>query len=225
MDRDRIVRVIEASLVGKYSQLSSAALEELVAAALDRAERFADAGETVLMLSGSPTVDFASDLNNQARCYVLIERFWRKRQPGPGFIRSLHASIMGKTVEQCELRNTESVPDYPGVLPTPVDEVADGLLLVDQRLCTAIEYRGQAEREKAHYLADVFALIIRVHPFRDGNGRTARVAVQFCLRLWGYDYMVLPKVRNDEGWKNALSAAIDGAYEPLADYFRLRIPA
>jgi fido (protein-threonine AMPylation protein) len=89
---------------------------------------------------------------------------------------------------------------------------------INRRIVAAVGEPPDGDREKAAALADIFMRIIKVHPFKDGNGRTARVAVQYCLRSWGMDYIVIPKVRNDPVWKAALGAAMDGSLQAMTAF-------
>ncbi|HVV74145.1 MAG TPA: Fic family protein, partial [Verrucomicrobiae bacterium] len=56
----------------------------------------------------------------------------------------------------------------------------------------------------------IFGSLIRIHPFEDGNGRTARLFAFYALRCWGLPLFPIPKIRNDRKWKLALGCAVGG---------------
>lgn len=66
-------------------------------------------------------------------------------------------------------------------------------------------------------LAHVFGSVIRVHPFEDGNGRTARLFAFYALKCWGRPLFPIPKVRNDSSWKVAMDSAVAGDALKLKD--------
>lgn len=218
---DRQQTILLASLEGKYSSsIKKAERSELAAASFSRCRELS---EQELISATTPTHDVVSDIANQVRCFLLIEKFWRFRKPCLNFISHLHSVVMGLPFQSIALRATDSVADFPGIIPMSVDEVTTGMIEIERHLALIQEFAQQTDNEKAGYLAKLFGLIIRVHPFPDGNGRTARMAVQYCLRCWGYDYLVIPKVRNDVAWKEALGMAINGDYKLLTLYFLTRL--
>jgi fido (protein-threonine AMPylation protein) len=141
---------------------------------------------------------------------TMIEKVWVKNLPQAP-IATIHRFVFGKTVADGALRKSEFVLDFGGVPPTSPQQIAAALFeleLQTERLLPALV--GSATREKAVFLAHLFSSIIRVHPFEDGNGRVARFTVLLALRYWNLPYVMVPKVRNDKSWKEALELAIHG---------------
>jgi hypothetical protein len=213
--------LILASLEGKYSiSEDNEERRKLVAIAFNK---YMDSTEHDLLLSSLPSIDLATDIANQVRCYLLIEKFWRYRKPPPEFLQMIHCMVLGLSIGQYAFRNTNIVPGYPNNIPTRIEDVPFRMTEIDDKIVSIDILACENDHNKAAYLAELFAIIIRVHPFADGNGRTARIIVQYCLRYWGYQYIILPKVRNDEVWKEALEMAIKGNYYPLSNYFYSRL--
>jgi len=66
------------------------------------------------------------------------------------------------------------------------------------------------------FVADLHARLERIHPFRDGNGRTGRLAMNLLLVRHGYPPAVIYK-RNRTQYLNALRRADRGDSGPLAE--------
>ena len=64
---------------------------------------------------------------------------------------------------------------------------------------------------QAHY--DMAA----IHPFRDGNGRVARLLLNYVLRYFGLPYVVLPKDSREQ-YLDTLEAANAGNIMPFVDF-------
>ncbi len=58
---------------------------------------------------------------------------------------------------------------------------------------------------------------IRIHPFDDGNGRTARILMNFILMQFGYPPVII-KTDDKENYFAALRQADAGMLEPFVDY-------
>ena len=100
-----------------------------------------------------------------------------------------------------------------------------------------VEWYNAAESRKMYHPADLAILFhyryIRIHPFEDGNGRIARLLVNYILSRQGYP-MVVVRSRKKQEYLEALHQAdlevgttpSDGAnatldqIKPFADYFR-----
>lgn len=58
---------------------------------------------------------------------------------------------------------------------------------------------------------------IRIHPFDDGNGRTARIIMNFILMKFGYPPVII-KTEDKENYFSALQQADGGEIEPFINY-------
>ena len=78
------------------------------------------------------------------------------------------------------------------------------------------------EREKSDVnpiiLASLFHYkFIRIHPFDDGNGRTARILMNFILMQYGFPPVII-KTEDKENYYGVLHLADVGEHEPFIEY-------
>lgn len=74
----------------------------------------------------------------------------------------------------------------------------------------------------------VHAEWVRIHPFANGNGRTARIWANFVFMRYGIPPVVRLRPRPDAGYGAASARAMDGDWKPTAVVFRrmlLELPA
>jgi cell filamentation protein, protein adenylyltransferase len=81
--------------------------------------------------------------------------------------------------------------------------------------------RFAAAGEQAHALAVVHAELILIHPFRDGNGRCARLLATLMGLQAGLPALNFSEVRGEEKRRYiaAIHAGMDRNYEPMAAMF------
>jgi cell filamentation protein len=104
-------------------------------------------------------------------------------------------------------------------IPTLMSELQSGAL---RRLTPC---NGSDHAQVAEALAEVHAELILIHPFRDGNGRLARLlAVLMALQagLPQLDFTPLAG-RGKRGYVGAIHSALGRNYGPLTDFFRRSI--
>lgn len=65
--------------------------------------------------------------------------------------------------------------------------------------------------------AEFYYKFIRIHPFDDGNGRTARILMNFILMQFNYPPVII-KTEDKENYFAALRQADAGIFEPFANY-------
>ena len=76
----------------------------------------------------------------------------------------------------------------------------------------------EAEREFLHPVelaARVHADFVNIHPFKDGNGRTARLIMNLELMKAGFPTVIIPVESRPEYYKNLDIAATQGDYSPF----------
>jgi fido (protein-threonine AMPylation protein) len=61
--------------------------------------------------------------------------------------------------------------------------------------------------------------ITRIHPFDDGNGRVARLYMNYVWRSCGLPYVLLPKAGGEEEMSRVLKEADGGDMEPAVEFY------
>lgn len=205
--------LVATAVLNKYGNGSSLQIDNLVSTTTDA---IASDTECRLISRLRPVRDLADDVNNQTIVLTLIERYWSDPPKLAKPLTTLNTSSFGRTSSL--FRVTDFVEDFGGEVPTSKDEVRARLDELE-RLCDQM-VRGMAGsrlQDQALMLAHVFGSVIRVHPFEDGNGRTARLFAFYALKCWGRPLFPIPKVRNDSSWKVAMDSAVAGDALKLKD--------
>lgn len=127
------------------------------------------------------------------------------------------------------------VPVYIGAAEgVPHADVEAQLKKFEELLQEAIavldrSYRAGAELDKDGVAAvtDVagwtHAEWVRIHPFANGNGRTARMWADYVLVRYGLPPVVRLRPRPDDGYGAAGERAMAGDWEPMARYIRRKL--
>ena len=113
----------------------------------------------------------------------------------------------------------------------PPGEVARELAAFEQtlqRVAAALDARyprGQdLDRDGLAAVIDLCAWThaewVRIHPFGNGNGRTARIWANALLKRYGLPPVVRLRPRPDGGYGGAGAAAMEGDWRPTAVVFR-----
>lgn len=219
---DQLVDLLCSAIENKYDRKARSDIQLEVVLALQEAKL--SYTEEELRRLNQPPATFAADIRNQVVAYLTIERVWSKGPPIRHGLQRLYSVVYGIPVSEMRLRTLAFVADFGGSVPTPVEEIPDHVTELNVLLSSAVDLlKNGTIWKQANFLAEFFSRIIRVHPFEDGNGRTARIAVQYCLRRWRRSFISIPKVRNVPEWKSALEQAIAGNCGLLASKFALII--
>lgn len=220
MDR-KLTKLIHAAIEWKYGDRSLSDIREIVTKALEAFRK--TTSEQSLLHRREPTVSFQTDVVNHARCLYAIEVYWRFMPPSRDFVQKVHAVTCGIRLSDVKTRTDRYVPDYGGLVPWKIQDIDSGFKAIVRKLSEVDQFSEASATDKGLFLAEMFASLIRVHPFQDGNGRTARMLIQFCLRYWENDYIVVPKVCNNQQWKRTLDEGVKGKLSKLNEFFTQRI--
>lgn len=217
---DVACKFVYGAVEGKYQSLNEELVRSMVDGVFASGQTLDESGLMGLL---RPVRSFREDIENQAVVLLILDRYWRRNRPA-GIVQLLHSATLGAPRSQPQFRRMVRVKDFPGELRVSVADIPGAfgeLELAIAELGPVFAECGVAA--KATFLAWIFSEIIRVHPFEDGNGRTARFTVQYCLRLWDLPFMVLPKVRNDVHWAKVVTDAVNGKSSGLSAEFARRL--
>jgi Fic family protein len=77
--------------------------------------------------------------------------------------------------------------------------------------------KKQADINPVIFAAEFHYKLIRIHPFDDGNGRVARILMNFILMQFGYPPVII-KTDDKANYFSALQQADSGTIEPFIEY-------
>ena len=120
------------------------------------------------------------------------------------------------------------IGSHEGVRPGEVARELAAFQHTLQRAVAALDARYPAGQElDGDGLAAVIDLCawthaewVRIHPFSNGNGRTARIWANALLMRYGLPPVVRLRPRPDRGYGRAGAAAMEGNWRPTAAVFR-----
>lgn len=141
--------------------------------------------------------------------------------PGPEYVGRFRGE---RYLERCEVRigNTYGVRS---------DRVAAALKSFEGKLQNAAEGLDRLIEPGQDLNVDQLAAVIelcawvhsewiRIHPFPNGNGRTARLLSNCIAMRYGLPPFVRLRPRPDEGYGEAAAAAMEGRWQPTIPIFR-----
>ena len=169
-----------------------------------------------LTIKGKPLKDHLEAKNHtEALVYLfdLVEKD-RKQTVSQQLIRSLHALVVQDTDKEWAGQYRNSAVMITGTTHRPPEALEVPRLMGD-----LIEWVGK-EKTRAHVI-ELAALfhhkLVHIHPFFDGNGRTARLAMNIFLLQAGFPLVIV--LKNDrKKYYRVLALADKGQYEPLVRF-------
>lgn len=209
----------------KYAIISSSILNKFNEWPYERLLDFVCKVDSGVVSKGSENdIALFDDVKVQLECFEKIETDWSKRDLSFDFLVSVNALVTGEERGNALFRSEEYVRDFGGETPTNVDDIPTGISAIKQILSrlNSRDYEGQ-EDLLATDMAEAFCTIINVHPFADGNGRTARFLIQLVLLKEGFEYLELPKYRNNEDWRHALDMGTKNDFTAAAAFLLSRL--
>jgi len=166
-----------------------------------------------LTIKGKPLKDHLEAKNHTEALEYLSELIDKdkKHTLSEQFIRSLHQLVVQDTDKEWAGQYRSS-----GVMITGTDHKPPEAFEVPRLIRELIEW-VKTEKKKLH-VVELSALfhhkLVHIHPFFDGNGRTARLAMNIFLLQAGYPLVIV--LKNDrKKYYRVLALADKGEYEPL----------
>ena len=160
----------------------------------------------------TPTVELARRWQRRLMQDLHIEpRYVGAFRGEPGFERI--GVRIGAYMGTPPTRVAEDLKEFEGTLQQLVSEL-DKTLPIGKKLtpdeCDAV----------IDLCAWAHAKWIRIHPFANGNGRTARLWANFLLVRYGLPPFIRLRPRPRDGYEQAGAQAMQGNWEPTATVFR-----
>ena len=159
-----------------------------------------------------------------AEALERLERDCRTRPLGEDVLRDYHRGLLpadGGAYRTGAVTMTGST-----VVPPPPATVASLM----RRLAAALAERQKAWDASAPALddllregMDVYQRLGFIHPFRDGNGRVARLALNHLFRRYGRPYVILPPLSESPELMDALQDGHRGTLDGLVRLGRARL--
>ncbi len=169
-----------------------------------------------LTVKGKPLKDHLEAKDHQAALEYLYDLVGQRTelQITQNLIKNLHQIIMQKTDKEWAGKYRNSKVVIGGSQHKPVDA-----LQVLKKMEELIAwFNKEIKKKDIVELAAIFHhKLVYIHPFFDGNGRTARLAMNLILMQAGYPLVVI--LKNDrKKYYRVLSQADNGEYEPLVKF-------
>ena len=136
-------------------------------------------------------------------------------------VRTIHRMVFDQAVpemagryrdEQTKIRGTQFMPTIHYFIPAEMLELDDRLRQdmpsADAPVWDILEFATWA-----HYEA------VKIHPFKDGNGRVARILFNLLCRRYGLPYVLVPKSGTEDRLWDGLHAANQDDLSKLVQYY------
>lgn len=183
--------------------------------------------------NGKPLKDHSEVIGHNEAIEWILEIIKEDRPLSEMFIRELHKLILkepykskAKTPDGKPTTKTINIGVYK-TNPNHVETVTGEMFYfatpeeTPAKMADLVNwYREEAEKEDVNpiLLATEFHYkFIRIHPFDDGNGRTARILMNFILMQFDYPPVII-KTEDKENYFAALRQADANIFEPFVNY-------
>lgn len=111
-----------------------------------------------------------------------------------------------------KLRSSALMPSFPFAISADMRDFNNRL----------VEAQKNLKKDDIEGIINLIAMsyhgITKIHPFADGNGRSARLFINLILRRYGLPYILVPKVDNEKYMREVLRAADMGDLKPLIKF-------
>ena len=168
-----------------------------------------------LTIRGKSLKDHFEAINHRD-AILFIENLIRdkKAEPNELLIRQIHQCILkeidtenaGKYREvQVQITGSKHIPPLPSLIPVKMKEL--------------IDWRNNSRNriDIIDYAALIHFKLVDIHPFIDGNGRTARLLMNLILMQEGFPPTVI--LKNDRGkYYQTLGLVHEGELKPFVDF-------
>ena len=196
-------------------------------------------GETKALLlfgitaQGKPLKDHYEVTGHNDAIELAIDIIKKKRPLTENFIRELHSLILKESYEVDALtpegkptKKKVNVGEYklvPNHVKTKTGEIfrfaspEETPAKMNDLINWYRESLADKNKNSILLASEFHYRFIRIHPFDDGNGRTARVLMNFILMQFGFPPVII-KTQDKENYISALMQADAGMLEPFVEY-------
>jgi len=133
-------------------------------------------------------------------------------------IKDIHRMILGEVWKDVagEYIKEEVLFKKSKFLPPHYSKVAEEMHFFDKWLVeTQKELNAKDIWDILVFATQTFHQLVKIHPFRDANGRVARVVFNLICRKYNLPYVLIPKSGKEEKFLQALEKADFGEMEPI----------
>ena len=169
-----------------------------------------------ITIKGKPLRDHLEVKNQQAALEYLYDLLDKNKKPTISelLIRNLHQLVVQETDREWAGKYRNAKVIIGGAKHNPPDA-----LVVPQQMRNLVNWLNT--QQKKMNVIELAALLhhklVNIHPFFDGNGRTARLVMNLFLMRKGFPLVVI--LKNDrKKYYDVLEKADGGNYEPLIKF-------
>lgn len=180
--------------------------------------------ETKVILEEGITVSGKSfrehlEANNHKEALEYVQELIQKDSPlNQRIIKDIQAIVLqgiNKSIAGI-YRNTPAIIVGANHIPTAYEKIQDEMdLLMDW-------YNNSSEMHPIEKASLLHAKFVNIHPFADGNGRTARLLMNFELMKAGYLPVTIEKEARIEYYESLDISGIQGNYNPFVNFVAVR---
>lgn len=163
-------------------------------------------------ISGKPLKDSIEVKNLGIAFDFLYELAQEDVQVSENYLKQIHKLIIGddESLSPGEYRNI-------GVIITGSDHTPPEPFEVPIKMRDLFDWINENESQNPIITAAVaHHEMVKIHPFKDGNGRTARLLLNLILLKAGFPICNIKRTERPD-YYNALSLADEGEYEPIIE--------
>ncbi|WP_256005307.1 Fic/DOC family protein [Pedobacter deserti] len=114
-----------------------------------------------------------------------------------------------------------------GGFPFPAAKyLAQSMLSFENELLSKLPSKHTSKEDLIKSIAEIHGELLFIHPFREGNGRTARILANLMARKQGYDSLLFEKINktNFSIYVTAIQKSAEKDYQPMIDFITSIFP-
>lgn len=166
--------------------------------------------EDGITIGGKSVIEHLEALNHREAIYLLEDIVKTKEPFSERVIKDLHGIIL-RGIDQ---ENAGTYRKNKVLISGAVHIPPDAMLVEEQMKQMMDWYHGEGQGlHPVERAAILHSLFVKIHPFIDGNGRTARLLLNLELMRSGYVPVVIKKEQRLEYYKALDKSHVEGDYQ------------